>query len=100
MMFDLERLAQILAELHGLAAVHFDPLERLVFLDDLGHFRLDRGKVVLGKRPLGLKVVVEAVFDRRPEGKLDAVIEPHHGAGHDVRRRVPHDVQGLRDRGW
>ena len=89
---DLECLPQIAAQLHSLAAVHLRSLEGLVFLDDLCHFRLDRGKVVLGKRRLGLKIVVEAVLDGRPEGKLDAVVESHHGPGHDVRRRVPHDV--------
>ena len=79
----------------GLVAVHFDPLERLVFLDDLGHFGLDPGKILLGKPPLALEIVVEAVLDRGAEGQLNAVEKPHHRPGHDVGAGVPHDIQGL-----
>ena len=92
---DLQALAQVLAELQGLVAVHFHPLERLVFLDDPGHFGLDLGEILFGKPPLGLEIVVEAVLDRGAKGQLDAVVEPHHRPGHDVGTGVPHDVQGL-----
>ena len=92
---DLQALAQVLAELQGLVAVHFDPLERLVFLDDPGHLGLDLGEILFGEPPLGLEIVVEAVLDRGPEGQLHAVEQPHHRPGHDVGAGVPHDVQGL-----
>ena len=94
--FDLQPLAQVLAELQGLVAVHFHSLERLVFLDDAGHFRLDQGEILFGKPPLALEIVVEAVLDRGAKGQLDAVVEPHHRPRHDVGTGVPHHVQGLR----
>ena len=44
---------------------------------------------------LHLEVVVEAVVDRRPEGQLHALEEPHHRPGHHVGAGMPQDVQGL-----
>ena len=44
---------------------------------------------------LHLKVVIKAVVDRRPEGQLHAVEQPHHRPGHDVGTRMPQQVQGF-----
>ena len=93
---DLQCLTQVLAEPEGLVAAHFLSLERLVFLDDLCHFGLDLGEVLLGNPPRALKIVVEAVFDGGAKGQLNPVEKPHHRPRHDVGARVPHDVQGLR----
>ena len=94
-MLHLQRLIQIAAELDGLLAIHLDPLERLVLLDDPGHLGLDLGEVGLGEGVLHLEIVVEAAGDRRPEGQLHAVEQPHHRPGHDVRTRMAQQVQGL-----
>ena len=64
-------------------------------LDDPGHLGLDLGEVGLGEGVLHLEIVVEAAGDRRPEGQLHAVEQPHHGPGHDVRTRMAQQVQGL-----
>ena len=79
---DLQRLAQIAAELDRRLAVHFDPLERLVFLDDPGHFGLDLREVGLRQGVLHLEIVIEAVGHRRPEGQLHALEQPHDRPGH------------------
>ena len=79
-----------------LVARHLEPLERLVGLDDLGHLGLDGGKVLLAELVLQVEVVVEAVVDRRAEGQLHAVEQPHHGPGHHVGAGMPHDPPGLR----
>ena len=94
-MLDFQALAQILAELQGFVAVHFHPLERLVLLDDLGHFGLDLGEIFFRKPPVGLEIVIEAVLDRGAERQLHAFVKPHDRAGHDVGAGVPHHVQGL-----
>ena len=91
----LQRLPQIAAELDRLLAVHLDPLERLVLLDDPGHLGLDLGEVGLREGVLHLEIVVEAVGHRRPEGQLHAVEQPHHRPGHHVRTRMAQQIQGL-----
>jgi len=93
---DLERLPQLAAELDRPGPRLLDPLERLILLDDLGHFGLDVGEILLGDRPLELEVVIEAVVDRRPKGQLHPVEKPHHRPGHHMGGRVAHDLQGLR----
>ena len=92
---DLERLPQVAAELDRRAAVHLDPLERLVFLDDAGHFGLDPREILLRELVLHLEVVVEALGHGRPEGQLHPLEEPHHRPGHHVGARVAQQSQGL-----
>ena len=53
------------------------------------------GKSSSDKRVVQVEVVVEAPFDRRAEGQLDPLAQPHHGAGHHVGTRMPHDGQRL-----
>ena len=93
---DLERLAEVVDELAGLGDGQAEPLERLGLLDDLGHLGLDGREVVLGERAVGeVDVVIEAGGGGRAEGELDAREEPHDRPGHDVRGRVPEDVERL-----
>ncbi len=72
----------------------FEPLERLVGFDDFGHFGFDRGKIFLGERARQHHVVIKAAADGRAERQLHAVEQPHHGPGHHVGARMPHDAQG------
>ena len=93
---DLERLAQVGDELPRLGDRQAEPLERLGVLDDPGHLGLDGGEVVLGEASSGhLDVVIKAAGGRRSKGEPHAGKDPHDGPGHDVRRRVPQDVECL-----
>ena len=92
----LEGLVEAGDDLHRLLPRHLDPLEGLVGGDDLPHLLFDPGEIVVGDRLGRPHVVVEPGPDRRPEGKLDAWKQPHHGPGHDVGRRVAHHRQGAR----
>ena len=92
----LERLVESADDLHRLLPRHLHPLERLVFLDDLLHLGFDHRQVFVGDRPLGPHVVIEALANGGAEGQFDALEEPHHGAGHHMRRRMPHHWQGSR----
>ena len=68
--FRLVGLALVAEEFHGLVARHFLALHRQVALRDLGHARLDRGEILGCERPAEREVVVEAVFDHRPDRHL------------------------------
>ena len=92
---DLERLPQVFANLDSFGPRHLDALEILVLLDDLGHFGLDLGEVVLRELVRHIEVIVEAVLDRGAESQLHSLEQPHHGPRHHVRGRVAHDPQGL-----
>ena len=85
-MLDLERLRQVAADLDRLGPRHLDPLELFVFFDDFGHFGLDLGEVLFAQFVRQIEVVIKAVVDRGAKGQLHAVVQPHHGPGHDVRR--------------
>ena len=91
----LEGLPQVVAQLHRFAAGKFEAVEDLAFGDNLGHFGFDAGEVVLPDRVGHVEVVIEPGGERRAKGEADPGEEPHDGAGHDVRRRVPHDRQRL-----
>jgi len=91
-----ERLIEIPHDADCLVAVDLNPLEGLVGLDDLPHLRFDRWQVVVGDRPLGPHVVVEALADGRTKCQLHTLEEPHHRPGHHVRGRMPHYRQGPR----
>jgi len=92
----LQGLVEPADDFDGLLARHLDPLKGLVGLDDPPHLRLDGGEILIGDRAGGPHVVVETVAHSGTEGELDALEEPHHGPGHDMRRRVPHHRQGPR----
>ena len=76
-------------------AVHFDPLERLVLLDDPGHLGLDLREVGLRQGVLHLEIVIEALGHRRPEGQLHALEQPHDRPGHDVGAGMAQQIEGL-----
>src|SRR5262249_1773334 len=67
------------------------PLTALVELPlDL---RLDRLERLFADRLRELEVVVEAVLDRRADRDLRPRVEPAHGLGEEVRRRMAQDVK-------
>ena len=92
-MLHFQRLLQIAHDLHGLGPRHLHPLKSLVGGDDLFHFRFDGGEIVVGDRPAGTHVVVEASPDGGAEGELHPFKEPHHSPRHHMRRRMPHHRQ-------
>ena len=67
----------------------FKALQRVVFLDDLLHLRLDLGEVLGGEGGGQIEIVVEAVFDGRADGELGAGIQPAHRLGQNVGGGVP-----------
>src|SRR3970282_731305 len=86
-------LPQVPEQLHRLVARQFAPRDRQVLARDLGH-ALFYGREVLGReRAFVRKIVVEAVFDHRPDGDLRLGIELLHRLREQVRRRVADDVQ-------
>ena len=91
---DLEILAQFVAQLQRLVARLFQPLERLVGLDDLGHLGFDLRKILFRERPRQHHVVIKPAVHRRPERQLHVGKQPHHGPGHHVGARMPHHAQG------
>ncbi len=72
--------------------------ERAVFLRDPSHARLDGPEIGLRDRLAEGKVVIEAVFDRRPDPVLGVGIELHHRRSKEVRGRVSKDVERILSR--
>ena len=64
--------------------------EGLVLGDDLGHALLDAGQVLLAEAAPAreVEVVIEAVFDRRPDTALGRREKRRHRCGEEVRGRV------------
>jgi hypothetical protein len=77
-----------------LLPIQFDSREILTGFHNLFHFRFDGGQVFLSYRRLAafacgeLKIVVKAVFDRRPDGDL----RPGKKAGYGLRHYVTDGV--------
>ena len=84
---DLVGLFLLFHELDGLFAGQLKALELELFLADLAHLGFQRVQMLLGKVERRVKVVIEAVVDARPDGKLHLGIEAldrlrqHVGAG-------------------
>ncbi len=89
----LERLVESADDLDRLLPRHLDPLEGLVGGDDPPHLLLDGRQVLVGDRPGGPHVIVEAVAGGGPEGQFHVREEPHHRPGHDVGGGMPHHRQ-------
>ena len=83
----------VLERVERLDLVELGALERLRLGDDLAHARLDRLEVLGRERPGHVEVVVEAVLDGGADGDLRHREELDHRLGHDVRGRVPQDVE-------
>jgi hypothetical protein len=91
----LELLMQVLDELEGLVPRQDETLKRFGLGDDRGHLRFDSREVLFTDLLLQIEIVVVAVAGGGAEGEADAVVESHHGAGHDVRARVSEDAEGF-----
>ena len=92
---DFELLLHVAADLQGLVPRLHEPFKRLVFLDDLLHFRFDGRKIVFRKRLIQIEIVVIATLDGRTEGQLDAFAQPHDRSRHHMSTGVPHNPQRL-----
>ena len=86
---DLVRLVLFLHVFDSFLARQLKALELQLFLADLAHFGLDGIEMLLGKVERGVKVVVEAVVDRRADGELDLRIQALDGLRHHVGTGVP-----------
>ncbi len=77
-------------DLEGLVGTGLSPFERLVGGDDLAHPRVDCLEVLgaEGGAVAQFEVVVEAVFDRWPDGEGGAGPEAEHRLGEHVGSRV------------
>src|SRR4051794_20110379 len=95
---DLERLLGALLDRARFVEWDLLPNERMVGRDALGHAGLDPLEVGRGQWSRDLKVVVEAVADRRSDPELRAREQVEDGLGHYVRRRVPHRIQRVAGR--
>ena len=67
--------------------------ERFIGGDDLAHRVLDARQVVFAQLGRDVDVVVEAVFDDRPDAQPAARIQLLDGLGQHVGRRMAHHVQ-------
>src|SRR5712692_1295332 len=83
-------------ELDRLSPLHLPSLKRFVGLDDLLDARLDLFQVFRCERPLVRKIVIEAFFDRRPDGELRGGKEVLDRLRHDVGAAVTVDFLALR----
>ena len=86
----LEGLIEAADDLCRLFPRHLDPLEGLVGLDDPLHLGLDGRQILVGDRTGRPHVVIKPLADRGPEGEFNALEQPHHRAGHDMGRGMPH----------
>ena len=91
---ELERV--IRKDLLGLGARDLLPHERELLLRDLGHLLLELFQVFGREGTLEREVVVEAVFDHRPDRDLRLRVDSLHRHREQVRSRVPDDLQRRR----
>ena len=89
--FGLVLFAEIREELHGFVAGHLDAFDLDVALDDLVHALLDGLEVLGGERTAVGEVVVEAVFNGRPDRDLGFRVKLLHGLRHQMGGRVTDD---------
>jgi hypothetical protein len=68
--FRLVFLADAPKEFHGFVANPHLAINRLITVDDFFHARFDDLQVILGKRFFAREIVVETVFDGRPDRYL------------------------------
>ncbi len=92
-------LALVAEEFHRLVARHLAPVHGQVAPGDLGHALFDRREILGRERALVGKVVVEAVFDHRPDGHLRLGVELLHRLREQVRRGVADRCPGPPGRG-
>ena len=86
---DLVRLVLLLHVADGLLTRQLKALELQLFLADLAHLGLDGVEMLLRKVERRVKVVIEAVVDRRADGELDLRVQTLDGLRHHMRTGVP-----------
>ena len=91
--FGLVLFTHVEEELHGFVARHFDAFDRKVALDDFVHAGFDLLQVFGREGTFEGEVVVEAVFNGRPDRHLRRREEFLDGLGHQVRRRVADEFE-------
>src|ERR1051326_3624660 len=94
---DLDLLADVAEDAHGLVARPLLAADRQIALDDLGHLLLDAAEVVVAERAVGGEVVVEAVLDHWADRHLRPRKQLLHRHRHQVRGGMADRVEpGLR----
>ena len=91
--FGLVMFAEPLEELDGGRTVHFFANDRDVLLRELVHARFDLFEIFGREGTAVGKVVVEAVFNRRPDRHLSIGVEFLDGLRHEVRARMADDFK-------
>ena len=91
---ELVRLAA--HQLLGLVKRQGEPADLHAALDDLGHLFFNRGKVLGRKRFFDVKIVIEPVFHRRPNGIFGVGIQPHDCLREHMRCGVPEGFFAVR----
>ena len=81
---DLIRLILFLHVFDGFLARQLKALELQLFLADLAHLGLDGVEIFLREVERRVKVIIEAVVDRRADGELDLGPQTLDGLRHDV----------------
>ena len=85
---DLVGLLALFHEPDGFLTRKLEALKLQFFLADLAHLGLEFLQNLGRKRFRGVEVIVEAVIDRRADGKLDLGVQALHRLGEDVAGRV------------
>ena len=93
--FDLVLLTPLTEVPDGLLPGHLPPLEGMPARRQFPHLLFYLFEIFLGERALDVKIVVEPVFDGRPDGDLRFGEQGFHGLGHDVRRAVAQNFSAL-----
>ena len=82
-------LALLLHILHSLCPGQLEAFQLQFLLADLAHLRFQLLQLVLGKGLGGVKIVIEAIVNRRADGQLYLGMQTLHGLGQDVGAGVP-----------
>ena len=69
--------------------------EGFIAVNDFAHLGFDLFEVILGERLLAVEVVVEAIFNNRPDSDLRAGEQLLHGFGQHVSRVMPDQLQTI-----
>jgi len=85
--------ATLFEKFDGFLACHLPAVKGQPLGHDLRNPGLDSCQVFLGKRPIDVKIVIEAIFDGRPNGYLRLRKQPLDRLSHDMRGAVAQDLE-------